>query len=133
MAGDLIFVVQEIDHETFTRKGADLFMKKSITLVEALIGFEFKLKHLDGSVFTIYTGRGEVLGDKDKKVVRGLGLPFFKDPTSFGNLVIEFEVKMPDRGDLDGDTLTELAKILPGKVNPRPKDNNYEMLEDFDR
>ena len=65
-------------------------MKKTITLVEALIGFEFKLKHLDGRPYTIYTGRGEVLGDKDKKVVRGLGLPFFKDPGSFGNLIIEF-------------------------------------------
>jgi hypothetical protein len=33
-------------------------MKKSISLVEALIGFEFKVKHLDGSVFNVYTGKG---------------------------------------------------------------------------
>lgn len=39
MAGDLIFVVQEKPHEIFTRKGADLYMKKTITLVESLIGF----------------------------------------------------------------------------------------------
>jgi DnaJ-class molecular chaperone len=64
LAGDLVFVIQEKPHEIFTRKGADLYMKKSITLVEALIGFEFKLKHLDGSVYNIYTGKGEVLGDK---------------------------------------------------------------------
>jgi len=42
----------------FKRKGADLFMHKSITLVEALIGFEFKLKHLDGQIYNIYTGKG---------------------------------------------------------------------------
>jgi hypothetical protein len=47
-------------------------MRKNITLAEALIGFEFKLKHLDGSVYNIYTAKGEVLGDKEKKVVRGL-------------------------------------------------------------
>jgi DnaJ family protein A protein 2 len=58
MAGDLIFVVQEKDHKTFTRKGADLFMKKNITLAESLVGFEFELKHLDGQSFTIYTARG---------------------------------------------------------------------------
>jgi hypothetical protein len=39
-------------------------MKKTITLAESLIGFEFKLKHLDGTVYNIYTGRGEILSDK---------------------------------------------------------------------
>lgn len=37
--GDLIFVVQEKEHSVYTRKGADLFMKKTIPLVDALIGF----------------------------------------------------------------------------------------------
>lgn len=39
LAGDLIFVTQEKEHKTFTRKGADLFIKKNITLLEALAGF----------------------------------------------------------------------------------------------
>jgi DnaJ-class molecular chaperone len=98
LAGDLVFVVQEKPHELFTRKGADLYMKKSITLAEALIGFEFKLKHLDGSVYNLYTSKGEVLGDKEKKVVRGLGMPFLKDSMSFGNLIVEFKIEMPKRG-----------------------------------
>lgn len=97
------------------------------------MGFEFKVKHLDGSTFNIYTGKGEVLGDKDKKVVRGLGMPFFKDPMSFGNLIIEFKINMPKRGELSQEQLKELATLLPGKVNERPKDNNYEMLDDFDK
>lgn len=29
--------------------GADLFIKKNITLLEALTGFDFKIKHLDGT------------------------------------------------------------------------------------
>ena len=108
-------------------------MKKTITLVEALTGFEFKVKHLDGSTFNIYTAKGEILGDKEKKVVRGLGMPFFKDPMSSGNLIIEFKIEMPKRGELAPEQLKELAQLLPGKVNERPKDNNYEMLEDFDK
>lgn len=68
--------------------GADLSMKKSITLREALTGFDFKIKHLDGTEYTIYTGKGEVISDEMKKVVRGLGMPFHKDPMSHGNLII---------------------------------------------
>lgn len=133
LAGDLIFVVQEKPHELFTRKGADLFIKRNVSLAEALIGFEFKLKHLDGTIYNIYTARGEIIGDKDKKVVRGLGMPFFKDNMSNGNLIIEFKIEMPKRGQLSKEQLEALAAILPGKVNERPKDNNYEMLEDFDK
>lgn len=73
--------------------------------MEALTGFDFKLKHLDGAELTIYTGKGEVVGDHDKKVVRGLGMPFHKDPMSHGNLIIEFKVMMPKRGDLNKEQL----------------------------
>lgn len=31
--GDLIFVTKEIEHEVFKRQGADLTMKKNITLL----------------------------------------------------------------------------------------------------
>lgn len=60
-------------------------------------------------------------------------MPFFKDPMSSGNLIIEFKIDMPKRGDLSAEQLTSLASLLPGKVNERPKDNNYDMLEDFDK
>lgn len=40
---------------------------------------------------------------------------------------------MPKRGELSKQQLEQLAKILPGKVNERPKDNNYNMLEDFEK
>lgn len=41
MAGDVILVVNIQPHEVFERKGADLYMKKKITLLEALTGFNF--------------------------------------------------------------------------------------------
>jgi len=41
MAGDVYLVVHIEPHKVFERKGADLFMKKKITLIEALTGFEF--------------------------------------------------------------------------------------------
>jgi len=41
----------------------------------------------------------------DKKVVRGLGMPYYKDPMSHGNLIIEFKVIMPKRGDITKENL----------------------------
>ena len=72
-------------------------------------------------MYNIYTGRSDVLADKEKKVIRGLGMPHFKSQSDFGNLVITFEVVMPKRGDISPEQLEVLASLLPGKVNERPK------------
>jgi DnaJ family protein A protein 2 len=127
-AGDLLLVVQEVHHEHFTRKGADLFLKKNISLIEALLGFNFKLTHLDGREYIVYTQAGEVVGDHDKKIIKGLGMPFYKNDELRGNLVVEFKVTMPKRGDLTAQQLQVLSQVLPGQANTRPSDSNYEML-----
>lgn len=41
-AGDLVFRVNIAPHKVYTRKGADLFIDKKITLLEALSGFNFE-------------------------------------------------------------------------------------------
>jgi DnaJ family protein A protein 2 len=63
-------------------------MKKEISLLEALSGTTFTIKHLDGTVHTITTIKNDVISDKEKKTVRGLGMPYFKDSMNFGNLII---------------------------------------------
>jgi len=47
-AGDLIVVVGVKKHRVFTRKGADLHMRKEVSLQQALCGVNFCLTHLDG-------------------------------------------------------------------------------------
>jgi DnaJ family protein A protein 2 len=88
LAGDLVFITRELPHNTFQRVGADLFMTRKITLIEALTGFEFMVKHLDGTEYKLYTAKQDVITDGMKKTVRGLGMPFFKDPMSHGNLIV---------------------------------------------
>lgn len=39
--GDVVVVIKEKPHKVFKRKGADLFMEKEITLLEALTGVDF--------------------------------------------------------------------------------------------
>merc|ERR1712136_215108 len=53
--GDVIFVLQEQEHSVFKRKGADLFLERSISLVEALCGFELEITHLDGRKLLVQT------------------------------------------------------------------------------
>ena len=49
-AGDLVFVLQMQKHAVFKRRGADLYMDKDITLLEALTGVKFVLEHMDGAL-----------------------------------------------------------------------------------
>jgi DnaJ family protein A protein 2 len=59
--GDVIFVLKQQEHAEFKRKGADLFIERKISLVEALCGFELTLTHLDGRKLFIKTAPGEIV------------------------------------------------------------------------
>ncbi|CAE8637315.1 unnamed protein product [Polarella glacialis] len=76
-AGDVHFVIKQQEHAVFKRKGADLFIERNITLVEALCGFEMELTHLDGRKLLIKTTPGEIV----KPMVQGFD-PLAKDDES---------------------------------------------------
>ena len=60
-AGDVNFIIQEKEHDLFKRKGADLLITKTLSLNEALCGFEWTFKHLDGREIAIKSKPGEVI------------------------------------------------------------------------
>jgi len=59
--GDIVFVLQLKDHPKFKRKGDDLFVQHTLTLTEALCGFQFPLTHLDGRQLLIKCSPGEIV------------------------------------------------------------------------
>jgi len=59
--GDVVFVLKQQEHETFKRRGADLFIERDISLVEALCGFELEVTHLDGRKLLIKTNPGDIV------------------------------------------------------------------------
>jgi len=61
MAGDLVVRIMIKKHDTFVRKGADLYIEKDITLIEALTGFNFEIKHLNGEKLTLTTTKDEII------------------------------------------------------------------------
>jgi hypothetical protein len=64
--GDVVFVLKQQEHAMFKRKGADLFIERKISLVEALCGFEMELTHLDGRKLLIKTAPGDIVKPMDK-------------------------------------------------------------------
>jgi DnaJ family protein B protein 11 len=51
--GDLKFLIRQAYDAKWERRGNDLIMNQTISLVEALVGFRRELEHLDGHKFTI--------------------------------------------------------------------------------
>mmetsp|Transcript_6017 Transcript_6017/g.12677 ORF Transcript_6017/g.12677 Transcript_6017/m.12677 type:complete len:419 (-) Transcript_6017:289-1545(-) len=120
--GDVNFIVQEKDHELFKRKGADLLVTKDISVNQALCGFTWKIKHLDGRDIVIKTRPGQIIEaettDDDSgrtlpyiTVVKDEGMPSLGNPFIKGNMYIAFHVKFPKT--LEPSVIEQLKKLLP--------------------
>jgi DnaJ-class molecular chaperone len=88
---------------------------KKISLLEALTGVTIELTHLSGKKHVIATAPGEILHNEELKTVRGLGMPFYKDPMSHGHLYVEFVINFPKKNSISNVNLEKIAKILNGK------------------
>jgi len=112
VTGDVIFVLKPApETSVFTRSGSDLHCKKEITLIEALSGAKFLLKHLDDRELLISTD--EIIQPGEKRKVAKQGMPILNKPEKFGDLYIEISVVLPTQ--LSKDQVTNLQKVLPLK------------------
>lgn len=78
--GDIIFIIVEKQHDVFKRQGNDLVMEYTIPLIEALGGFQFIIKHLDGRELLIKNEKGDIINPGDVRVIVGEGMPQHKKP-----------------------------------------------------
>jgi len=112
ITGDVIFVLRPAQETSiFTRSGNDLHCKKEVTLIEALSGIKFILKHLDDRELLITTD--EIVQPGEKRKVIKQGMPVLNKPEKFGDLYVEFTVVLPTQ--LTKEQVTNLQKILPLK------------------
>lgn len=109
--GDVHFILQAKPDENFERKGNDLIYKKTISLVEALTGFNFVLQTLDDRYLQVKSEPNTVTKPGQYKVINQEGMPDRKNVTQKGNLYILFNIEFPDT--LKPDAQKELKKILP--------------------
>ena len=130
--GDLVFILTQMPHATFTRKGHDLAMELTISLKEAVCGLERSIRHLDGSdlwVRSALSADGEtplLVQTGDIQVLKGRGMPkkhHNSNGEQFGDLYIQYRVDMMPRTKnkkanhhpLSKEELQELAQLL-GKL-----------------
>ena len=82
-------------HPRFQRKGADLVMKREITLLEALTGTKFVVEHLDGHRVVVSSAPGQVIQPDSVMQIKDEGMPVFGNTFVFGCLFVQFDVKFP--------------------------------------
>nr|GMC59011.1 DnaJ protein homolog [Ipomoea batatas] len=121
VTGDIVFVLQQREHAKFKRKGDDLFLEHTLTLTEALCGFQFILTHLDNRQLLIKSQPGEVVKPDQFKAINDEGMPMYQKPFMRGKLYIHFTVDFPE--SLSPDQCKALEAVLP----PRPTTGITEM------
>lgn len=110
-------MLQQVEHPSLKRDGSNLFHKRSITLLEALTGFQFYLPHLDGRVLLVKSEPGCVVKPGDVKCLREEGMPLKNNPYHKGNLYVEFEVEFPQGKSITEATKKVLKSVLPPPIN----------------
>jgi hypothetical protein len=104
--GDIKVFVKIENNTEFKRVGLDLILNKTITVKEALCGFNFELKYITGKVYTITNNSGNIISHGYQKVIPNMGLT--RDEHT-GSLLIVFDVKFPEK--LSEETLAALKVV----------------------
>jgi DnaJ family protein A protein 2 len=105
--GDVKVFININNDSQFMRRGLDLIMNKEISLKEALCGFSFEIKYINGKIYTIHNQPGNIIPTNYEKIIPNMGLT--RDD-HVGNLIIIFNTKFPET--LSQDKIDMLRNIL---------------------
>lgn len=129
--GDVIFILAQRSHGVFTRKGNDLAMRMNVDFHEAMMGFNRTITHLDERQVTLALDEDDVSENPITKgcvrVVKECGMPVRGRPGKYGDLFVEFDVRLPTNlaalNEEEREQLGALLKKATG-VNARKKSEN---------
>merc|ERR1711871_794458 len=117
--GNVIFQLRTSNHHRFRREGNDLHHTMTISLRDALLGFDKVVKQLDGSDIRVH--KKKVTKPGEVKVLKGHGMPLYEFPSEFCNLHVKFEIEFPKK-------LTKAQKKLVRKIFDGPSSSNDDEL-----
>lgn len=101
-SGDVRIIVNTSRHEIFTRKGNDLHMIQTISLLEALTGYNGTVRHLNGQLLSLAT---------TTCITPGMIVPYVgHGMTVTGVLFVTFEITFPK--DIDSSQKRMLQDIF---------------------
>jgi len=107
MKGDVKIFVKIVNDTLFKRSGLDLVFEKHISLKDALCGFSFQLKHINGKVYTLNNSSGSIVTPEYQKMMQGMGM--IREQHT-GNLIIHFHIDFPEK--LTDAQIAKLREIL---------------------
>lgn len=115
--GNIIFLLSQARHPIFTRKNNDLAIVVNLTLKEALCGFGTSktVRHLDGRTVTLQTKDSSVIQNGEFHVLKGEGMPVRGRSGVYGDLYVQFRVKMPTTTTKQKQQQQQFAQMTKGE------------------
>jgi DnaJ-class molecular chaperone len=105
--GDVKVFVKIVNETEFKRYGLDLILEKNITLKEALCGFTFEIKYINGKSYTLNNNKGNIIPPEYKKVYPNMGLTRGEHK---GNMIIHFHIDFPQ--NLSDEQIAKISEAL---------------------
>ena len=90
--GDIKIFIKIENNTPFKRQGLDLIFTKTLSLKEALTGFNFSINYLNGQELGINNNGGTIIRPGFGKTIPHMG---FERGEQKGNLIIKFDIEFP--------------------------------------
>jgi DnaJ family protein B protein 4 len=105
--GDVKLFIKIINNTDIKRSGLDLIYDKKISLKEALCGFTFEIKFINGKIYTLNNNSGNIITPEYRKIVPNMGLT---REGHTGNLIVLFHIDFPEK--LTTEQIQKLSEVL---------------------
>jgi molecular chaperone DnaJ len=129
-AGDLYIFLSIKPHPYFQREGADLHCRVPISMVQAALGGDIKVRAVDGTELKVRVDEGTQSGRQFK--IKGRGMPVLRS-REFGDLYIQANVETPQNlTKRQKEILAEFENESTHKTHPESAGFFARMKEFFD-
>lgn len=91
---DIVFIIRDKPHPQFKREGADIRYTARVTLKQALCGVTIEVPTLTKGKISLPVK--DIIKPTTVKRFPGQGLPYPKDPTKRGDLLVAFDIQFPE-------------------------------------
>ena len=105
--GDIKVFIKVQNDTVFKRSGLDLILEKNITLKEALCGFSFEIKYVNGKSYTLNCNKGNIIVEGHRRNIPNMGL---ERENHKGSIIIIFHIEFPEK--LTEEQIDVLSKTL---------------------
>ena len=103
---NLIFILNESNHNKFLRKNDELICNIEISVIESLVGFKKYIKTIDDELIEI--DKDEISHPNKYYIIKNKGMP--KKQGGYGDLIVKYIIKYPEV--LNEEQRNSLKKII---------------------